>query len=127
MVEVGLEGLVGDVLVDEEALLGVDAEADEGDEVLVVHAADDVHLGAELAVALPAAGAELLDGHLLPAHRALVDMPEPALPQQVRFREPVRRSRQLVVPERAARHGQERRPGRAGAAAAGPQRQQRWR
>ena len=75
MVEVGLEGLVGDVLVDEEALLGVDAEADEGDEVLVVHAADDVHLGAELAVALPAAGAELLDGHLLPAHRALVDMP----------------------------------------------------
>jgi hypothetical protein len=28
----------------------------------VVHAADDVHLGAELAVALPAAGAELLVG-----------------------------------------------------------------
>jgi hypothetical protein len=45
------------VLIDEEALLGVDAEADEGDEVLVVHAADDVHLGAELA-----AGAELLVG-----------------------------------------------------------------
>jgi hypothetical protein len=102
-VEVELEGLVGDVLVDEQPLLAEEAVADEGDEVLVVDAADDLHLGAELAVALPAAGAQLLDGHLLTAQRAAVHVPEPALPEQVRVREPVRRRRQVVVPERAAR------------------------
>jgi hypothetical protein len=78
--QVELERLVGHVLVDEQALLAVDAVSDEGDEVLVVHAADDLHLGAELAVALPAPGAQLLDGHLTPAHRAAVHVPEPALP-----------------------------------------------
>jgi hypothetical protein len=107
-VELELEGLVGHILVDEQPLFTMEAVADEGDEVLVVHTADDLHLGAELAVALPAARPQLLDGHLLPGHRAAVHMPEPALPEQVGVREPVRRRRQVVVRECAARDGRRR-------------------
>ena len=121
-----LEGLVGDVLVDEQPLLAIEAVADEGDEVLVVDAADDLHLGAELAVALPAPGAQLLDGHLLPAQRAAVHVPEPALPEQVRAREPARRRGQLRVRHRAAGHRRRRRRaqgGREDAAAGVPRRE----
>uniref|UniRef100_A0A804LGP6 Uncharacterized protein n=1 Tax=Zea mays TaxID=4577 RepID=A0A804LGP6_MAIZE len=86
-VEVVLEGVVGHELVDKQALGGAgDTVAYEGDEVAVVDSADDLHLGLELALALPAPGLELLHGHLLAAARehALVHVPEPALPQQVR-------------------------------------------
>jgi hypothetical protein len=103
-VQVELERLVGHVLVYEQPLLAVDAVANEGDEVLVVHAADDLHLSTELAVTLPAPGAQLLDGHLVAAaHRATVHVPEPALPQQVGVREPVCGRRQVVVRERPTR------------------------
>lgn len=108
-VEVELEGLVGDVLVDEQPLVAVDAVANEGDEVAVVDAADALDLGAELAVALPAAGPEPLDGHLPLPQRAAVHVPEPALPQQVGVREAARRRRQVRVRHRAARHRRRRR------------------
>lgn len=105
--EVEVQRLVGDELVDEEAVVGVDAVAHEGDEVAVVDAADDVHLGAELALALPAPRPELLDGHRLPPavvqeQLAAVHVPEPALPEQVALGEAVRRRHQVAVRHRAA-------------------------
>uniref|UniRef100_A0A452ZK32 Uncharacterized protein n=1 Tax=Aegilops tauschii subsp. strangulata TaxID=200361 RepID=A0A452ZK32_AEGTS len=107
VVQVGLERVVGDVLVDEQPLVAMDAVPQQRDEVAVVHAADALHLGAELALALPAAGPEPLDGHLprrrARAQRAAVHVPEPALPQQLGVREPVRRRRQVRVRHRAAR------------------------
>lgn len=106
--EVVVQRVVGDEVVDEEAVVLGDAVADEGDEVAVVDTADDLHLGLELALALPAPGLELLHRHLLAAARedAPVHVPEPALPQQVRRREPARRQRQLVVREGALREPQ---------------------
>ena len=47
-----VERLVGDELVNQQPDVAGDAVSDEGDEVPVVHACDDVRLGAELAVAL---------------------------------------------------------------------------
>jgi hypothetical protein len=123
--EVVLEGLVGHELVDEQPVRAVHAVPDEGDEVAVVHAADGVHLRLELALALPAPGLELLHRHLLAAREhAAVHVPEPALPQQVRLREPARRRRQLCVAERGRvqarghrqrrrRHGRRQPAGRA--------------
>jgi hypothetical protein len=56
---VGLVRLVGHVLVEEQALIAVDAVANEGDEVYRgARVTDDPHLGAELTVAMPAPGAE---------------------------------------------------------------------
>jgi hypothetical protein len=82
-VQVELERLVGHVLVYEQPLLAVDAVANEGDEVLVVHTADDLHLNTELAVTLPAPGTQLLDGHLVAAaHRALYTCPNPPCPNR---------------------------------------------
>jgi len=109
-VQVELERLVGHVLVDEQALVAVDAVSDEGDEMAVVDTADDLHLGAELAVALPAPGPQPLDGHLAaPLQCAAVHVPEPALPEQVRVREPACRRDQLRVRHRAARDRRRRR------------------
>ncbi|BAS86637.1 Os03g0776150, partial [Oryza sativa Japonica Group] len=103
--EVELEGLVWDELVDEHAARAGDAVADEGDEVAVVHPADDVHLGLELALPLAAAGLELLHGHRLAAgEHPLVHVPEPALPDQVLLREAPRRRRELLVGERPLAH-----------------------
>lgn len=117
-VEVELEGLVGDELVDEHPSVAGDAVADEGHEVAVVHPADDVHLGTELALPLPAPGLELLHGHRPAAgEHPLVHVPEPALPEQVRRREVARRQRELLVGERALALAQPRHwlPVRAGA------------
>jgi hypothetical protein len=99
-VQVMLQRLVGHELVDEESVVLGDAVADERDEVAVVDAADDVHLGAELLLPLPAAQLELLHRHAPPvAQRAHVHLPEPALADHVRRREPARDARQLVVRE----------------------------
>ena len=98
--QVVLQRVVGDELVDEEAVVLGDAVADEGDEVAVVDAADDVHLRAEFLLPLPPAHLELLHGHAPPvAQRAHVHLPEPALADHVRRREPARDPRQLFVRE----------------------------
>jgi hypothetical protein len=99
-VEVVLERVVGHELVDEESVVLVDAVADERDEVPMVDAADDAHLGAELLLTLAAAHLELLHRHAPPvAQRAHVHLPEPALPDHVRRREPASDAHQLVVRE----------------------------
>ena len=73
-VEVALEGVVGDALVDEQALRALGAAADEADQVLVLDAGDHVHLHEELRLALPRlAHAQLLHRHFpavvqLPLH-----------------------------------------------------------
>ena len=126
-VEVELEGLVGHELVDEHAARAGDAVADEGHEVAVVHPADDIHLGLELALPLPAVGLELLHGHHHAAgEHPLVHVPEPALPQQIRRREVARGHRQLLVaegalaePQRLVRGRGRRRAVRAGVRAGG--------
>lgn len=98
-----VERLVGDKLVNQQPLVAGDAEPHERDEVPVVHACDDLHLGAELAVALLALRLELLDRHLgAILQRPPVHAPEAALPDDVVGGEPVRRGGQLVVRERAA-------------------------
>jgi hypothetical protein len=99
--EVVVQRVVGDVVVDEEAVVLGDAVADEGDEVAVVHAADDLHLRLELALALSAAALELLHGHhLAVAERTLEHAPEPALAKDVLAREPAGDVVQLVERER---------------------------
>ena len=98
--EVVLQGAVGDELVDEHPVVLRDAVADEGDEVAVVHAADDLHLRLELALPLPAAGLELLHGHALAVGQPpLVHAPEPALADHVVPGEVARDARQLLVAE----------------------------
>lgn len=99
-VQVMLERVVGHELVDEEAVVLGDAVADERDEVAVVDAADDVHLGAELLLPLAAAHLELFHRHAPPvAQRPHVHLPEPSFPDHVRRREPARDPHQLVVRE----------------------------
>ena len=98
--EMVLQGAVGDELVDEHPVVLRDAVADEGDEVAVVHAADDLHLRLELALPLPAAGLELLHGHALAVGQPpLVHAPEPALADHVVPGEVARDARQLLVAE----------------------------
>lgn len=98
-----VEALVGDVLVDEELVVGaVGAVADEVDDVAVLDAGEEGGLVAELAGALAGPGAEALDGDL-PAvgEAAAVDGAEPALPELLPLGEPPRRGAQGLVPERA--------------------------
>lgn len=95
-----LERLVGNELVDEQFVVISNAVANEGDEVAVVDAADNLHLGLELALALPAAALEALHGHLSPIGQdALVDEAEAALAQEVELREAVGGRSQLLVTE----------------------------
>lgn len=85
-----VEALVGDVLVDEELVVGaVGAVADEVDDVAVLDAGEEGGLVAELAGALAGPGAEALDGDL-PAvgEAAAVDGAEPALPELLPLGEP---------------------------------------
>jgi len=87
--EVVVQRVVGDVVVDEEAVVLGNAVADERHEVAVVDAADDLHLRLELALPLPTAALELLHGHHLSvAERAFEHAPEPALAEHVLAREP---------------------------------------
>lgn len=62
-----------------------------------MHAADDLDLGPELAVSLPALRLELLDGHLGAVEPPPVHAPEAALPDDVAGGEPVRRGGELLV------------------------------
>lgn len=94
--------LVRDKLIDQQPLVGVDAVPNQRDEVPVVHAADDLDLRPELAVALPAPRLELLDRHLHAVEPAPVHAAEPALPDDVARSEPVRRGGELLVRVRAA-------------------------
>ncbi|BAS97845.1 Os06g0488125 [Oryza sativa Japonica Group] len=99
--EVVVQRVVGDEVVDEEAVVLGDAVADEGDEVAVVDAADDLHLRLELPLPLPAAALELLHRHRLAVReRPLEHAPEPALPEELVAREPRRDVVQLVERER---------------------------
>jgi len=68
----------------------------------VVHAADDLDLGPELAVSLPALRLELLDRHLGAVEPPPVHAPEAALPDDVAGGEPVRRGGELLVRVRAS-------------------------
>lgn len=75
---------VGDELVDEHPVVCDDAVADEGNEVAVMDAADDLHLCLEFALPLPASNLELLHGHTLAvAQPPLVHAPEPAFTDHV--------------------------------------------
>jgi hypothetical protein len=55
---------VAEVLIDEEALGALDAAAEELDEVLVLHLADELHLVEELVGPLPRVEEEPLHGDL---------------------------------------------------------------
>lgn len=93
----GVERLVGDKLVDQQPLVGVDTVPNQRDKVPVVHAADDLDLRPELAVPLPALRLELLDRHLGAVQHSPVHAPEAALPDDVAGSEAVRRRRELLV------------------------------
>lgn len=99
----GIKGHVRDELVNQQSLIGVDTVSDQRDEVPVVHAADDLELRPELAVALPALRLELLDRHLGAAQQPPpVHAAETALPDDVVGGEPLRRGGELLVRVRAA-------------------------
>lgn len=53
--KVELHGLVGNILVNEQFVVSGNAVSDEGDEVAMVDAADDLHLRLKLALALSTA------------------------------------------------------------------------
>lgn len=80
-VEVEFESLISNKLVNEKFLLIGDAVTDEGDEVAVVDAADDLHLRLKLALALSAAALQALHRHLPSVGEdAFVNKAEAALP-----------------------------------------------
>ena len=96
-----MQRVVGDKVVDEEAVVLGNAVADERHEVAVVDAADDLHLRLELALALPTTALELLHGHHLPvAERAFEHAPETALAKHVLACEPSSDVVQLIEHER---------------------------
>jgi hypothetical protein len=97
-----VDAAVGDELVAQELHEGLArAEvAEELHQVAVVQPAQHLHLHQKLAVALVPARGELLDRHLRAvAQHASVHLPEPALADERRRREPVRRLAQLLVRE----------------------------
>lgn len=88
------------VFINQHPLSSGDAIPDERHQVSVVHAADDIDLRLKLSLPLPAISFQALDSDLLPVgQHPLVHVPEPALPEQVRLREPTGGGSQVVVGE----------------------------
>jgi hypothetical protein len=97
-----LERAVGDVLVDEDLLVLVQAEAHEAHHVLVVHPGEELDLRPELEAPLQRPLLRPLHRHQLPARqRAPVNLPVPAVPDVVRLGEVVGHLPQLVEAEHA--------------------------
>jgi hypothetical protein len=105
--QVVLQGAQRHELVDEHAVVGVGAEAQQRHQVGVLEQAEHERLHQELARALHAIAVQLLDGHLRARRRpqaAPVHGAEAALAQQRLRPEPARGLGQLGVREGARRH-----------------------
>lgn len=90
----------GHVLVDEHLLALLEAEADEADQVLVVHPGEQLDLGLELVPALHGTLLRPLDGDELPVgQHAPVHLAVPSVPQLVRLGEVVGAPLQLLARE----------------------------
>lgn len=79
--KVELHGLIGNKLVNEQFVVAGDAVSDEGDEVAMVDAADDLHLRLKLALALSTAALQALHRHFPSVRQnTFVNQPKPSLP-----------------------------------------------
>lgn len=83
-VQMILESLIGNKLINKHFLPIGNAVSNQGNQVPVMHSADNFHLCLELSLSLPTASLELLDRNFLPiGEYPLVDVPKCTLTQEI--------------------------------------------